>query len=90
MNRQSLQHVRQSSIGTAALADAREHLAQLSLDFVSGVAVLLERHFAEANESAVAVLWGRFGRRPATLVEVGEHVLLLPPGMMSMLSGSYM
>jgi len=46
MNRQSLQHVRQSSI------------AQLSLDFVSGVAVLLERHLAEANESAVVVLWG--------------------------------
>jgi hypothetical protein len=67
--------------GIAALADAREHLAQLSLDFISDVAVLLEQHLAEANESTVVVLWGRFSRRPATLVEVGERVSLLPSRM---------
>jgi hypothetical protein len=36
LNRQSLQHIWQFAIDTAALADAREHLAQLNLDFDSG------------------------------------------------------
>jgi hypothetical protein len=51
LNRQSLQHIRQSIVGSAALADAWEHLAQLSLDLDSDVVVLSERHLAEANES---------------------------------------
>jgi hypothetical protein len=42
LNRQSLQHIQQSTIGITVLADAREHLTQLSLDLDSDVAVLSE------------------------------------------------